>query len=373
MPPDPIIDEEEYESSQDSDFAPDDGVAAEGDSEASESEADGDDAATKTTTTAAATTTKRKRDTNDNEAEDAGFENSGDEALIKKATKKQKRRKAKDADGVPDEEDEGGEGGLVKTRSMRAGEKEERKTAVASGPVTVDVDAIWAQMLAGQTATPSPAGQGNTTVGEAETPVTKQPGAGAAADAAATEAEAEAAAPTKPDGVTAAGDPAETIRIKRTYNFAGKVHTEEKLVARSSAEAKLYLASLGKDASAAALESGADADADEEPKRVLKKAFRSAFEPVVEVANQRRADLNLGVTLRIQAREKAAAQAKKLNTVEKSKMDWAGFVDKEGLKDELELAGRAKGSYAERQDFLARSEAKRDEEARRARMAGRVL
>ncbi|TQN71329.1 SWR1-complex protein 5 [Colletotrichum shisoi] len=390
MPPDPIIDEEEYESSQDSDFAPDDGVAAEGDSEASESEADGDDAATKTTTTtttAAATatatttttttTTKRKRDTNDNEAEDVGFENSGDEALIKKATKKQKRRKAKDADGAPDEEDEGGEGGLVKTRSMRAAEKEERKTAVASGPVTVDVDAIWAQMLAGQTATLSPAVQSNTTAGEAETPVSKQPGAGADA-AAEAEAEADAAAaaaPTKPDGVTAAGDPAETIRIKRTYNFAGKVHTEEKLVARSSAEAKLYLASLGKDASASASASalGTGADANEEPKRVLKKAFRSAFEPVVEVASQRRADLNLGVTVRIRAREKAAAQAKKLNTVEKSKMDWAGFVDKEGLKDELELAGRAKGSYAERQDFLARSEAKRDEEARRARMAGRVL
>lgn len=133
MPPDPIIDEEEYESSQDSDFAPDDGVAAEGDSEASESEADGDDAATKTTTTAAATTTttKRKRDTNDNEAEDAGFENSGDEALIKKATKKQKRRKAKDADGVPDEEDEGGEGGLVKTRSMRAAEYVEASSVPA--------------------------------------------------------------------------------------------------------------------------------------------------------------------------------------------------------------------------------------------------
>ncbi|GJC86451.1 SWR1-complex protein 5 [Colletotrichum liriopes] len=78
------------------------------------------------------------------------------------------------------------------------------------------------------------------------------------------------------------------------------------------------------------------------------------------------------MTVRIKAREKEA-QAKKLNTVEKSKMDWAGFVDKEGLKDELELAGRAKGSYAERQDFLARSEAKRDEEARRARLAGRVL
>ncbi|KZL85441.1 bucentaur or craniofacial development [Colletotrichum incanum] len=344
MPPDPIVDEEEYESSQDSDFAPEDAVAADGASEASDSEADGEDTATKTKTT------KRKRDANGNEAEDAGFENSGDEALIKKA-KKKKRKKAKDADAVPDEDDEGGEGGLVKTRSMRAAQKEERKAAAASGPVTVDVDAIWAQMLAGQAATP-PAGE-EKIAEEVEPLVSKQPGA-----------EADAQKPDEAQG----GDPSEMIRIKRTYNFAGKVHTEEKLVARSSAEAKLYLASLGKDAPP----DGVVADAEnEEPKRVLKKAFRSAFEPIIEVVNQR-SDLNLGMTVRIKAREKEA-QAKKLNTVEKSKMDWAGFVDKEGLKDELELAGRAKGSYAERQDFLARSEAKREEEARRARLAGRVL
>ncbi|GKT44053.1 synaptobrevin 2 [Colletotrichum spaethianum] len=345
MPPDPIVDDEEYESSQDSDFAPENAVAADGGSEASDSEADGEDAATKTKTT------KRKRDADGNEAEDAGFENSGDEALIKKA-KKKKRRKAKDADAAPDEEDEGGEGGLVKTRSMRAAEKEERKTAAASGPVTVDVDAIWAQMLAGQTATPPTTEE--KTAEEAAPLVSKQTGA-----------EVDAPKPDEAQG----GDPSEMIRIKRTYNFAGKVHTEEKLVARSSAEAKLYLASLGKDAPPdAAAVAGAE---NEEPKRVLKKAFRSVFEPIIEVVNQR-SDLNLGMTVRIKAREKEA-QAKKLNTVEKSKMDWAGFVDKEGLKDELELAGRAKGSYAERQDFLARSEAKREEEARRARLAGRVL
>ncbi|KAK2028192.1 BCNT-domain-containing protein [Colletotrichum zoysiae] len=360
MPPDPILDEEEYESSQDSDFAPEDAVAADGASEASDSETDGEDAAARTTKPA-----KRKREGVDGEAEDAGFENSGDEALIKKA-KKKRRRRAKDADAaaVPDEEDEGGDGGLVKTRSMRAAEKQERKTAAVSGPVTVDVEAIWAQMLAGQTTTTTtPPTAEDKTAEEADPVGAKQSGA-------------EADAP-KPDGALGGGgddDPSETIRIKRTYNFAGKVHTEEKLVARSSAEAKLYLASIGKDALA---DAGGVAgrqqqqEGEEEPKRVLKKAFRSAFEPVVEVVGQR-SDLNLGVAVRVKAREKEA-QAKKLNTVEKSKMDWAGFVDKEGLKDELELAGRAKGSYAERQDFLARSEAKREEEARRARLAGRVL
>ncbi|KAK1702660.1 bucentaur or craniofacial development-domain-containing protein [Colletotrichum lupini] len=347
MPPDPTIDDEEYESSQDSDFAPEEAAAADdGASEASDSEADdGEDAAK--------TTTKRKRDAGGDEAAD--FENSGDEALIKKAAKKKLKKAARDAAaalalGV---DDEGGEGGLVKTRSMRAAEKEERKVAAASGPVTVDVDALWAQMLSGQKATAAPSGENET-------------GGGGEADT----TPIAAAPDTNKLDEAQAGDPSDTIRIKRTYNFAGKVHTEEKVVARSSAEAKLYLASLGKDA-AAAEAAGADADnEDGEPKRVLKKAFRSAFEPVIEIVSQR-SDLNLGMTVRIKAREKEA-QAKKLNTVQKSKMDWAGFVDKEGLKDELELAGRAKGSYAERQDFLARSEAKREDDARRARMAGRV-
>ena len=160
-------------------------------------------------------------------------------------------------------------------------------------------------------------------------------------------------------------DSSELVRIKRTYNFAGKVHTEEKLVARDSAEAKLFFASQGDEAAAAAT-----AAADGLPaKRVAKKAFRSAFEPLFDPLPQR-ADLNLGVAARMQAGREA--QAKKLNTVEKSRMDWAGFVDKEGIKDELELAGKAKGSYAARQDFLARSEARRDDDARRARMATRA-
>src|SRR3954468_15938260 len=37
--------------------------------------------------------------------------------------------------------------------------------------------------------------------------------------------------------------PDSMIMIQRTYNFAGKVYTEQKLVHRDSAEAKLYFAS----------------------------------------------------------------------------------------------------------------------------------
>jgi len=152
------------------------------------------------------------------------------------------------------------------------------------------------------------------------------------------------------------------IKIKRRYNFAGKVHTEEKLVPRDSAEAKLYLESMGE-----------NVDPEEEeppPRRMPRRAYRSVFEPIVDQSPQR-TDLNLGMSVRLKARELAQGDAKKLNTVEKSRMDWAGFVDKEGIKDELTLAGKSKDSFAERQQFLARSEARREEDARTLRLAGR--
>ncbi|KAK0748707.1 bucentaur or craniofacial development-domain-containing protein [Apiosordaria backusii] len=314
----------DYVSEEDSDFAPEDDNAP----AAEESSASGDEDENAT----AQPTAKRKRPADDDAAEDAGFENSGDEAIISKGLKKKRRKHTKQ-----DEEDEGGEGGLVKTRAQRAVEKAEKRAAVSSGPITIDVDAIWAQMTSETAPQPPPPSQ-------EEKQQEKEP-----------EKVVEESAPEK-----------ELIKIKRTYNFAGKVHTEEKLVARDSAEAKLYLAEqVGKE----------DNNDSEEPARKLKKAFRSVFEPVMPIdpaTGQRRSDLNLGVQSRLKARELAAAKAKKLNTVEKSRMDWAGFVDKEGIKDELELAGKSKDSYAARQDFLARSEALREEEARRARMAGRV-
>ncbi|KAI1634117.1 bucentaur or craniofacial development-domain-containing protein [Biscogniauxia mediterranea] len=332
MPPDTILDED-YASEEDSDFAPD-AVPADGASDASESDNEGNQRAA---------SPKRKRAAEDN-AED-GFENSGDEAIIQKGKKRQKKSKKKDGHG---DDDEGGEGGLIKTRSMRAVEKAERKSHAITGLVTIDVDDLWAKMTAGPII---PAKSDADQEKENQRPPQDST----------SEQQAGKTQPGKPTGA----DPPAMIKIKRTYNFAGKVHTEEKLVPRDSAEAKLYLASQDAKASEEV------DDEDELPKRKPRKAFRSAFEPIAEGLSQR-SDLNLGMTMRLQLREQAkGANAKKLNVVEKSRMDWAGFVDKEGIKDELELAGKSKESYAHRQDFLARVEAKKEEEARRARIAGR--
>lgn len=107
MPPDPVNDEEDYVSSEDSDFAPD--AAADQVSEHSESEDDAVKAPSK----------KRNQPEGEAQDEDAGYDNSGDEAIIERGAKKRKRAKAK---GAIVDDDEGGEGGLVKTRRQRAAE-----------------------------------------------------------------------------------------------------------------------------------------------------------------------------------------------------------------------------------------------------------
>jgi hypothetical protein len=157
--------------------------------------------------------------------------------------------------------------------------------------------------------------------------------------------------------------PDSMIMIKRTYNFAGKVHTEQKLVPRNSAEAQLFLASQDGVTDTATEDSSL---LSVKPKRPTKKARRSVFEPILEILQRR--DLHFGVRKDSGVEITAIGRdAKKLNTVEKSAMDWAGFVDKEGIKDDLDAASRAKGAYKARQEFLARVEQKKDEEARRAR------
>ncbi|KMU82268.1 SWR1-complex protein 5 [Coccidioides immitis H538.4] len=52
-------------------------------------------------------------------------------------------------------------------------------------------------------------------------------------------------------------------------------------------------------------------------------------------------------------------------------LDWAAYVDKEGIKDELDVHSRAKEGYMGRVDFLNRVEAKREEDRRNVRLKGR--
>jgi hypothetical protein len=44
----------------------------------------------------------------------------------------------------------------------------------------------------------------------------------------------------------------------------------------------------------------------------------------------------------------------KMNVLEKSRLDWAGFVDQEGIHDDLKRFN--KDGYVERQEFLKRTQ-----------------
>ena len=113
MPPDRLhIDDSDYASEEDSDFTPEAAVPiASDESEASESEVESG------TEKLVKEGKKRKRVTAHNEeAEDIGFENSGDEEIVEKGLKRQKKKRRKGQEV----EDEGGEGGFVRTRRMAA-------------------------------------------------------------------------------------------------------------------------------------------------------------------------------------------------------------------------------------------------------------
>ena len=106
-PADSNHEEDGYVSEEDDNFDPSAAAGDENVSSNSESEADEPDASAK----GRKLIPKKVSGTKAEEAEDAGFENSGDEGIIKKGAK----RRRKDS-----MDESGGEGGFVKTRSMRA-------------------------------------------------------------------------------------------------------------------------------------------------------------------------------------------------------------------------------------------------------------
>lgn len=71
-------------------------------------------------------------------------------------------------------------------------------------------------------------------------------------------------------------------------------------------------------------------------------------------------------------KQKGKGKEVKLNTVEKSKLDWEAEVDREGMREELEKAGKSGKDYLGRMDFLGRVDEGRDERERAARLAGKA-
>ncbi|KAG4306549.1 hypothetical protein PORY_000537 [Pneumocystis oryctolagi] len=110
----------------------------------------------------------------------------------------------------------------------------------------------------------------------------------------------------------------EKVKISRTYEFAGKIEVEDRYVLKDSAEAKAHFSSI---------------DLSQISKPSLKRQ-----------------------TKRVSSLEVANNKAVKLNTLEKSRLDWAKFVDKEGISEELKIA--SKDGYIDKQLFLQVSQEK---------------
>lgn len=149
------------------------------------------------------------------------------------------------------------------------------------------------------------------------------------------------------------------IKIKRTYKFAGEWITEEKVVSKHSAEAKAFLSS-GEQVEYTA-EDAAAATAARSLRRPLRKVSR--FDPNPTGAIKKSWEKQV-------VPDDKDARGPKINTVEKSRLDWASYVDKAGIKDELRTHSKAKEGYIGRMDFLGRMEDKREEERRAARQKG---
>ena len=291
--------------------------------------------------------------------EDLGELDSGDEATIREREKIKRKQKRK---GQSEEDDSEGDeqGWRPRTRAMRErdkGEKKKNKLASVKGS-TIDVDRLWEEMnKPGGLDLPPPSivqpssgedGQGSRNTGSIAAPenVTGACSVNQARDANGGQQGNKEDADLKDDMIT----------IKRTYQFAGELHTEEKVVPKSSAEAQLWLSQQSaKDQPVKLLNS-----------KLLRRPLRkiSRFDPnlnnldSIKKSWEKRLDGD------------GAARGPKLNTVEKSKMDWAAHVDQEGLKDELDEHAKAKEGYLGRMDFLGQVEQRKEEEARAARLRG---
>ncbi|KAJ6117288.1 Craniofacial development protein 1/Bucentaur [Penicillium capsulatum] len=325
------FDDEPYDSAEDEDFSLD---AAQDDSDASESDE------------AAEPATKRRK--TDKKAEIPEDElDSGDEATIRKAKeKKAKRRKGKS----PRARLRTKMTILIwMTKRARVGFQEERKPLAKIDGATVDVNDLWEKMNA-------PESQIGLLTSQVKDDTEPTPVAG--------QADVEMQdqnVPESEDQPRPSKGAEQMIKIKRTYEFAGEKITEEKVVPKDSAEAKAFLSS-GENVEYADVDEAKAADTTGNLRRPLRKISRFDPNPTGVIKKSwEKQPAEVGAD---------GARGPKINTVEKSRLDWAQYVDQAGIKDELRVHSKAKEGYIGRMDFLGRVEAKRDDEARQARLKG---
>lgn len=289
---------------------------------------------------------------------------SGDEVTIQAARKKRSKKKRKGGKDDNNElilsDDDGGEGGLIKTRAQRKGEEKERRPLARTEGATVDVDALWALMTAAPLAPLASVKpqhrdvpMDDTTLPIAET----------------------STAPT-------ALEEEEQVAVKKVYTFAGQDTTEEKQIPRSLLAKYLSDGWKPLEATPSAAPAAPSPLTSKDPnvpatpkiRRPLRRptcfepnpsGYVRALAPEYQLTWPRSsstATLPTEPDISPDAPKPKAEKVQKLNVVDKSRMDWTGFVDKEGIAEELDTHGKTKEAYLGRMEFLAGVEARREEE-----------
>ena len=178
---------------------------------------------------------------------------------------------------------------------------------------------------------------------------------------------------TELPSISKAPAPERTITIPYTYFFAGETHSSTKTVPVSSPEAQAFLASKDKQQTN---KSGPPL------RRPLARKDLLEPNPSLLIKGREipiRADLPISIggkgTRHLDTSKKAGRwevgqdnKGKKLNTVEKSKLDWEAEVERQGLREELDKAEKSGNSYLGRREFLDRVEGKGEEDARQIRL-----
>ena len=146
----------------------------------------------------------------------------------------------------------------------------------------------------------------------------------------------------------------ETIWIERSYKFANELVHEKKEVFKSSAEAQEYINNL-KFQEKNKNEKSPNVTANDESNNNSKANKGSTIDNMVRI-NLRRPLKRPSILEQIIS----GSLKPNLTTLEKSKLDWATYVDKEGINDELSTHN--KDGYLAKQDFLGRVESAKDQQ-----------
>ncbi|XP_063951703.1 craniofacial development protein 1-like [Lytechinus pictus] len=277
-----------------------------------------------------------------------------EESIHEKGGGKQKKKGSKDStsrrrrawsaladEGKGDEAED--EASSIQRELQEAGKEEARRKKEEAEKKRADD--LWSGFLSGVNQKPKSSQTQNNKSAKSVTPSPKKTSSN------------ESATPTSQTNGSKADS---TLKITKVFDFAGEKVEVTKEVAASSKEAKNYLKEQEeKDGPA---KSTTIPGSSNTGSAVVPNSLGSSSKPTIS-SGIKRSGGGLGNVLG------QIGKKQKISTLEKSRLDWESFKNKEGITDELKIHNKGKDGFVERQRFLQRADVRQYEIERDLRMA----